>query len=353
MNSEKPQDIQQDVRARRAPAPAITLADVQEAGRCIAGHVRRTMLVESAWLSSAAGAEVRLKLESLQVTGSFKARGAVNALLALRKRAPACGEPPLLVTASAGNHGRALAWAAERLGLRVVVFTPRGAPRAKLDAIRRHGADLRAEADTYDDAEHLAKEYAAAQGLVYLSPYSHPDLIAAIGTIATEVFEDFPDVDTFIVPVGGGGLISGIAIAAREVAPGVRIVGVEAEASHPFATSVREGRITEVAVGPTIADGLAGNMDPETITFDIVREHVDELVQVSERDLVDGLRGLVAHEHLIAEGAGVAAVAAVLAGRVALKGRRAAVVVSGSNIDVETLTRLLALDIFQGRSRGD
>jgi threonine dehydratase len=335
-------EILREARGSLAPPPAITLAHVQQAGRRIAGHVRRTLLVESDWLSAVSGAEVRLKLESLQVTHSFKARGALNAALALRERVPAGGDPPLLVTASAGNHGRALAWAAERLGLQVVVFTPRAAPRAKLDAIRRHGADLRAEAATYEDAERLAKEYAAARGLAYLSPYSHPDLIAAIGTIAVEVVEDFPDVDTFVVPVGGGGLISGIALAARALVPGVRIVGVEAEASHPFATSVREGRITEVEVGPTLADGLAGNMDPETITFDIVRDHVDELVQVSERDLVEGVRGLVAHEHLIAEGAGVAAVAAVLAGRVRITGRRVAVVVSGSNIDVEKLAGVLS-----------
>jgi len=320
---------------------SVTLAEIERASRRIAPHVRRTPLVDSHWLSSAAGADVRLKLESLQVTNSFKARGAVNAALALRERVAKGSDPPMVVTASAGNHGRALAWAAERLDLRIVVFTPREAPRTKLDAIRRHGADLRAEAATYEDAERLAKQYAATHGLLYLSPYSHPDLVAATGTIAIEILDDFPGVDTFVVPVGGGGLIGGIALAAREVAPDARIVGVEVEASHPFATSIGEGRITEVVVGPTIADGLAGNMDPETITFDIVRDHVDELVQVSERDLADGLRGLVTHEHLIAEGAGVAAVAAVLAGRVRVKGRRVAVVVSGSNIDAEKLAAVL------------
>jgi threonine dehydratase len=322
-------------------APEISLRDIHRARERIAGHVRRTPLVESAWLSSVAGADVRLKLESLQVTNSFKARGAVNLALALVERLPAGTEAPVLVTASAGNAGRAFAYAAERLGLRAIVFTPRNAPRTKLDAIRRHGASLRDEADSYEDAERLAKAYAAENGLPYTSPYSHPDLIAGFGTIALEVFEEFPAVDVFIVPVGGGGLISGIAIAAKAVSRDVKIVGVEAEASHPFAVSLREGRITEVAVGPTIADGLAGNMDPDTITFDLVRRYVDDLAQVSEEDLAEGIRGLVANEHLIAEGAGIAGVAAALAGRVDLKGRRVAIVVSGANIDAERLRTIL------------
>jgi threonine dehydratase len=159
--------------------------------------------------------------------------------------------------------------------------------------------------------------------------------------VAIEVFEEFPGVDMFLVPVGGGGLISGVAIAAKGLLPGVRIVGVEAEASQAFTTAVREGRITEVPVGPTIADGLAGNMDPDTITFDLVRRHVDDLTQVSEERLADGIRGLVANERVIAEGAGIAGVAAVLAGRLDLKGRRVAIVVSGGNIDTERLRAIL------------
>ncbi len=318
---------------------AVTVADIERARRRIAPHVRRTPLIESAWLSDVAHADVRLKLESLQVTNSFKARGAVNLALALRERLQSGAETPTIVTASAGNAGRAFAYAGERLGLRTVVFTPRDAPRTKLDAIRRHGAELHDEAETYEDAERLAKRYAADHDLAYTSPYSHPDLIAGFGTLALEVFEDFPEVDVFVVPVGGGGLISGVGIAAHGK---VRVVGVEAEASHPFATSIREGRITEVAVGPTVADGLAGNMDPETITFDLVRRYVDELVQASEDDLLAGIRGLVAREHLIAEGAGVAGVAAALGRRANLEGRHVAIVVSGANIDVDRLRAILA-----------
>ncbi len=320
------------------------MADIERARQRLAPHIRRTPLVESAWLSEAAGADVRLKLESLQVTGSFKARGTFNLALALLERLPAGERAPVLVTASAGNAGRAFAYAAERLGLRTVVFTPRSAPRTKLDAIRRHGAELHDEADTYEDAERLAKEYAARHDLAYTSPYSHPDLIAGFGTSALEIFEDFPEVDVLVVPVGGAGLISGTAIAAHARTPKVEVVGVEAEASHPFATSVRAGRITEVDVRPTIADGLAGNMDPETITFDLVRRYVDGLVQVSEDELMAGIRGLIAHEHLVAEGAGIAGVAATLAGRIDPKGRHVAIVVSGANIDLDRLRAVLAAD---------
>jgi len=307
----------------------------------IAPFIRRTPLVHSAWLSSAAGASVRLKLESLQVTNSFKARGAVNVAAArLEREAGDVGRSRLLVTASAGNHGRAMAYACERLGLRLVVFTPADAPRAKLDPILRHGADLRAVASSYEDAERLAKQFAAAERVTYISPYSHPDVIAGAATIAIEIFEDWPEVDTIVVPVGGGGLVSGVALAARALAANVRVLGFEAAASPAFSTSLAAGRITEVAVTATLADGLAGNMDPETITFDLVKEHADGVVAVPERAIHDAVRGLAAHEHLIAEGAGATAVAGLLE-NLQRRGERIAVILSGSNIDAAKLASVL------------
>jgi len=168
------------------------------------------------------------------------------------------------------------------MGLRLVVFTPRDAPRAKLDHIARHGADLRAIAPTYEDAERLAKAYAASERVTYISPYSHPDVIAGAATVAVEILEDWPEVDTILVPVGGGGLVSGIAAAARAMLDRIEIVGVEAAASPAFHTSLAAGRVTEVEVRPTIADGLAGNMDPETITFGYVRRYVDRVMLAPE-----------------------------------------------------------------------
>lgn len=312
-----------------------TLAEIARARQRITGRVRRTPLVRSEWLSQGPGM-VSLKLESLQVTHSFKARGALNALLALLERVAPGTRPPVVVSASAGNHGRGLAWAAEQLGVRVVIFTPRNAPAAKLDAIRRHGADLRAEAANYEETETLAKAFAAETGAVFISPYSHPDLIAATGGIALEILEDAPDVDQLIVPVGGGGLVAGVAAAAKAAKAEIEIVGVEVEASHAFSASLAAGRIVEVEVGPTLADGLAGNMDPDNLAFPIVRALVDRIVLVDEGMLREALRGLVRHEHLIAEGAGAAGVAAVVGGRVVPR-HHAAVIVSGANIDVEKL----------------
>lgn len=324
--------------SRHAPS----LADVLAARRRLSGRVIRTPLVKSDWLSSQTGAEVFLKLESLQITRSFKLRGAWNAAQALIERLPPGEAPPALVTASAGNHGRALAYAADRLGLHVTIFTPRGAPRTKLEPIARHGADLRAVADTYEDSERLAKQYAALTGAVYLSPYSHPDVLAGIGTIGLEILEDLPSVAMVVVPIGGGGLISGVAATMKGLSPGVEVIGVEAEASHPFTSSLAAGCIVEVEVGPTLADGLAGNMDPETVTFDLVGRLVDRIVLAGEEDIALGIRGLLANDRLVAEGAGAIGVGALLGRRINAGGRRVVILVTGANIDASKLAKVLS-----------
>lgn len=319
----------------------MTIPDILEARKRIAPHVRRTPLLSSAWLSALAGADVRLKLESLQITNSFKLRGAVNATAAFLDRHRGGSEPARpIVTASAGNHGRAMAYAAERLGIGLVVFTPASAPRAKLDHIARHGADLR-PSPTYEDAERMARAFAAETGASYISPYSHPDVIAGAATVAAEIIEDWPEADTMLVSVGGGGLASGMAIAAKALAAGrVEVVGVECEASPAFHEALKAGHIVEVEVHPTLADGLAGNMDPDSITFDLVRRYVDRMVLVPEAALADAIRGLFEEERVIAEGAGAAAAAALLSGT-PVAGRKVAVVVSGSNIDPEVLSKVL------------
>ena len=319
----------------------MTIADIFAARGRIAPHIRRTPLVPSAWLSALADADVRLKLESLQITNSFKLRGAVNATAAfLERHGAGPGTAGQIVTASAGNHGRAMAFAAERFGLKLVVFTPQSAPRAKLDYIARHGADLR-PAPTYEDSERMAKAFATETGATFISPYSHPDVIAGAATVAVEILEDWPDVDTILVAVGGGGLVGGIAIAAEALAAGrVEIVGVECDASPAFHEALRAGHIIEVEVRPTLADGLAGNMDPETITFDLVKRLVNRMVLAPESAVADAIRGLFEEERVIAEGAGATAVAALLAG-LEVAGRKVAVVVSGANIDAGLLSKVL------------
>ncbi|HEY2149732.1 MAG TPA: pyridoxal-phosphate dependent enzyme [Vicinamibacterales bacterium] len=315
------------------------LVDVLRARCRIAPYVRLTPLASSTWLSDISGGDVALKLESLQHSHSFKFRGAFNAVLA-RLEQP--GSASLrLVTASAGNHGRALAEAAEKFGLPLVVFTPADAPATKLTAIRRHGADLRAVGSDYDAAERMAKAHATESGAVYISPYSDTDVIAGAATVALEIFEDAADTAVLVVPVGGGGLISGVALAAKAINSGCEVVGVEVEASCPFQTSVRAGRLVEIVPGATLADGLGGNPDPDTITFDLIQRFVDRIVTVSEEDLSAAVVGLVESDHLVAEGAGAAATAAVAARRVDVSGRKAVVIVSGANIDRRKLGALL------------
>jgi threonine dehydratase len=331
------------IRLRQGSGAASAL-DVVAARRRIRGHVRQTPLHDSAWLSEPAGTRVALKLENVQVTGSFKVRGALNALITIHDS----GRPDdrrEIVTASAGNHGRAIAYAAEMLGLPAVVFTPRDAPDAKVAAIRRHGARLE-QVPTYDEAERAAKEYAASTGATFISPYNDRDVIAGAGTIALEILEAWPDIATLVVPVGGGGLIAGIALAARAIMPRMRIIGVEAQASTAFGTSLRAGGITTIQPQPTIADGLAGNVDPESITFEMVRTLVDEMIAVTEEELFDAMRGLVREEHLIAEGAGAAATAAVLSGKA--RGHHMVAIVSGGNIDAARLIDVLATEDHEG-----
>jgi threonine dehydratase len=281
---------------------------------------------------------VFLKLESLQPTFSYKIRGAFNAVLKLREELG--GEAPELVTASAGNHGRALAHAACAAGLRLTVYVPERAPRVKVDAIRRLGAAVH-ECRDYDDAEVRAKAHGSTGEALYVSAYSHPDVIAGAGTVGLEILDERPDVDAIVVPVGGGGLISGVATAARAISERTSVIGVEVEASSPFTHALAAGRIVPIDVGPTLADGLSGNLDPDTITFDIVRSLVTRIVLVSEPQLAEGMAGMAREERLIAEGAGAVGAAAILAGTIDAAGRRVAVVVSGANIDLDRLKALI------------
>jgi threonine dehydratase len=316
----------------------VTLTGVYAARRRIAPHIRRTPFVQSRWLSRLTGADVWLKLESQQRSHAFKVRGAFNAALKLAE----AGERHALVTASAGNHGRALAEAAATTGMSCVVFTPADAPRAKLDAIEAAGARLEATFRNYDAAEIAAKDYAAQTGGRFISPYTHPDVIAGGGTVALEMIEDQPALDVVVVPMGGGGLISGIGVVLGTAAPRCRLVGVEAEASCAFGTARRHGRITEIDPQPTIADGLGGNLEPGAITFDYVERHVHDIVAVAEPAIVAAVGDLATYEHQIAEGAAAVGPAALASERAGdLRGRTVGVVLTGANIDRERLAACL------------
>jgi len=316
-----------------------TILDILGARQRLARHLRSTPLLRSSWLSDATGAAVFLKVESLQPARSFKIRGAMNALLRLADSNRGATAP--IVTASAGNHGRAIALAAETLGQRAIVFVPATAPTTKKAAIAHHGVELHDDPVDYDAAEREARAYAEREHAIYVSPYNDANVIAGAGTIALELLDELPSFDVLVVPLGGGGLASGLGVALDAAAPHVTIVGVEAAASTPFATAVARGRITTIDVGPSLADGLTGNLEPDSMTFDLVRRHVDRLVTVSEQDLIDAIRGLAGEEHLIAEGAGAAAAAAVLHRGTLSPGQRAVVLLTGGNIDVSVLAGIL------------
>jgi threonine dehydratase len=315
------------------------MIDVLRARRRIAPYIRHTPLIRSTWLSDLTGASVSLKPESLQISNSFKSRGAFNAVIARLERPG--GPPSQLVTASAGNHGRALAAAARTFNLPLIVFTPADAPKTKLAAIRRDGAELRADSRDYDEAERMAKAFAKQTGAEFISPYNDADVIAGAATVAIEMFEDDPGIDTLLVPIGGGGLISGVATVAKAINPRCDVIGVEVEASCAFQQSVRAGKLVEIVPRATLADGLGGNPDPDTITFAFIQRLVNRIVTVSEDDLSAAIVGLVEAEHLVAEGAGAAATAAMVGKRIEIRDRRVAVIVSGGNIDRARLALLL------------
>ncbi len=313
----------------------MTLGDVEAAARRL--RVCRTPLLRSVWLSERCRADVWLKLESVQPGGSFKIRGAFNALQQLKASRP---DVTTVVTASAGNHGVAMSLAARELGLGLRVHVPASAPDAKKRALQANGATL-IEAADYDAAEQAARDEAAA-GATFISPYNHPDVIAGAGTVALEMLEEQPGLQALVVPLGGGGLLAGAALVAKSHTRRIAVIGAEAEASPVFTTALAAGAITPVEVHPTLADGLAGNLEPGSRTFDLVRDLVDMVALVAESSIETAMRQLVWRERLVAEGAGATGVAALLQGGLQLEGARVGVMVTGRNVDEAVLRRLLA-----------
>jgi threonine dehydratase len=299
------------------------IADITAAARRIGRLAGATPLVPSSWLSDLAGAPVWLKLEIVQRTGSFKLRGDV-------------------VTASAGNHGQAVAYVARELGLSARVYVPKTAPEAKRNALRRLGADT-IETPTYDDAERQAHDVAERTGTPYLSPYDDDDVIAGAGTVALEMLAERPELDTFIVPVGGGGLLAATAIVAHAKVPRPMVIGVEAAASPVFTSALAAGRPVTVDVRDTLADGLAGNMDPASRTFALVRDLASRVEKIEEPAIARAMRELILRERLVAEGAGAIGVAALLSGGLDLQGRHVGVILSGRNVDERVIRSVLAV----------
>ena len=323
-------------RAReRAPA-APTVDDVRAAAARLEGITRRTPLERSDALSEVAGTDVHLKLEGLQRTGSFKLRGAWNFLASLPAEARAGG----VVTASAGNHGMGVALAARLLGTRATVFVPADAPETKRRRIARLGAELRRVPGGYDDAHAAGEAYAEATGAPFVNAFSDPVVVAGQGTVGLEIFADLPAVRTLIVPAGGGGLIGGIGVVARAMGDGVRVIGVQTEETAALHASLAAGRLTSSIYGPTICEGLSGDIDERA--FRLASAVVDEVALVSEDAVRRAIRWLYLEEGVVAEGSAAVAVAALLQGAVGEIDGPAAVVVSGSNLDAARLVDILS-----------
>ena len=329
---------ERDVRTGTS-GPEVTVADVRQARQRIAAIVRRTPLIRSAALSERTGASVHLKLESLQETGSFKVRGAANLMLQLSNAEKARG----VITVSTGNHGRAVAYVARRLGIPAVICMSERVPRQKEEAIRALGAEVVVRGASYDEAERNSVELARERGLVRIEGFDDPRVIAGQGTIGLELLEDLPDIDTAVVPLSGGGLISGIAVALASSGRKVRVVGVSQERAPVMVASLRAGRQVELPEEETLADALAGGIGlANRHTFRMVGELVDETILVSEREIASAIVFAIEHERLVIEGGGAVGIAALLHGHVHAPGRNVAVVVSGGNIASELLCTLMA-----------
>ena len=319
----------------------ISLQEIRDARKAIAPFVKPTPLMRSPFLSNLCNGDVHLKLENVQVTNSFKIRGALNRLLHLSLEEKSRG----IVTASAGNHGQAVAFAACKLNFPAKIVVPRNTPKIKIDAIKKYGADLVLFGDVYDDAEQKAKDLAREEGRVYVSPYNDELIIAGHGTIGLEIMEAIPSVDTVIVPVGGGGLIAGISIALKNTKPNVRVIGVQSEASPVMYESLRAGKIVNVRITESIAEGLSGGLEKDSVTFKIALEYVDEMLLVKEETIRRAVYLLWNCEKQVAEGSGAAAIAPLIEKKRLFEGKTVVSVITGGNIESELFQSILASEI--------
>jgi threonine dehydratase len=316
----------------------LSLRSVFRAAKVIRGVARRTPLVHSPALSARSGGQVYLKLENLQETGSFKVRGAANFLLRLSDNHRTRG----VVTVSTGNHGRAVAYVARRLGIRSVVCVPAAVLAHKVAAIRALGADVRVAGADQDESEVAARALAEREGLTLVSPFDDPAVIAGQGTIGLEILEELPEVDVVIAPLSGGGLLGGIALAIKAADPTIRMVGVSMARGAVMAASLAAGRPMQLPEEPTLADSLMGGIGlVNRHTFDLIRTLVDATILLTEEEIGRAMVYALRTEHQVVEGGGAVGLGAVLHDKLELTGKTVAVVVSGGNVDMDVLAALL------------
>lgn len=300
-------------------------------------HVRETPLDYSSYFSELTGANVYLKLENLQYTGSFKLRGAFNKLLSMTPEQRSVG----CVTASSGNHGAAIAYAMSELSVEGVIFVPEKTSQTKVDAIKRAGGSVHFFGTDGLDTEVHARNYAEQNGMAYLSPYNDLDVIAGQGSCGVEIAKQLPTVDAVFVAVGGGGLISGVGTFLKSVNPAMTVVACQPRASAVMTESVKAGKILELPSDKTLSDGTAGGIEEGAITFDICCEIVDEYVVVTEEQIAAGMRAFIDSHHMLLEGAAGVAIAGLIASGDKYKNKNVVVVVCGGNISRDTLKKVI------------
>jgi threonine dehydratase len=318
---------------------AVSPRDVEDAARLIAGKVRETPVLPAGELSRRVGAPVVLKAENLQLTGSFKARGATNMIARLPEQALRAG----VVAASAGNHAQAVACAARDAGAHAVLVMPETAPVSKVAAVRQYGGEVRLHGATYDDAHSEAARLAEEEGMTAVPAFDNAEVVAGQGTVGLEISRQAPEVTLVVVPLGGGGLASGIGLAAAEWLPGARVVGVQAEACAPYIDSLAAHRPIGARSANTICDGIAVKR-PGDFTLPLVERFVDEVVTVSDDEVAEAMVMLLERTKLVVEGAGAVAVAALMQGRVAAPAEgQVCAVLSGGNVDASLLSECIRL----------
>ncbi|MDN4876964.1 bifunctional threonine ammonia-lyase/L-serine ammonia-lyase TdcB [Bacillus cereus] len=313
----------------------LDITDIKKAKEILDVNARKTPLVKSFYLTSKTGGEIYLKLENMQLTGSFKFRGAFNKISQLTNEEKERG----VIACSAGNHAQGVALSSHLLGIKSKIVMPTSAPQAKVDATRGYGSEVILYGDTFDDAKAKCEEIIKETGETYLHPYDDVEVMAGQGTIGLDILDDMWDVDTVIVPIGGGGIISGIAVALKSFNPSINIIGVQAENVHGMKASYDAGEIVSHYKAPTIADGCAVKI-PGNLTFEIVKNLVDEIVTVSEEELEVAMKDLLQRGKAVVEGAGALATAALLAGKVDkyVQGKKVVAVISGGNVDLKRIS---------------
>ena len=316
--------------------PTVSLQDVRQARNAIAHLALKTPVLPAHSLSQMAGCELFLKAENLQRAGSFKVRGAANRIAFLTPDQKARG----VIAASAGNHAQGVALAASNLGIPCTVVMPAGASIPKVEATRGYGATVILHGDDFEQANTHARRVMRENDLTLIHAFDDPAIVAGQGTIGLEMLEQVEDLDTVVVPVGGGGLISGIGLAIKETAPGIKVVGVQAEAATAVVDSYKSNRRIKVKGQATVADGISVG-SPGSITLPLVSRYVDDMVVVEEEEITQAMMLLLERGKLLVEGAGAVGLAAVLGGKIPVAGKRVAIVLSGGNVDTHLIARVL------------